>query len=145
MAAARRRAESALGDLESLEQAALEKSLRLFCGLQQLAADKGWNGFATRCWPECFTEFGAAACAPQAMMTNDGIPGGCEADAYGTLTSLILKTLADEPPFVADLVMSTSRTIPPCSGTVASPHSTWPILMPSPPNSALQPQETAAS
>ncbi len=104
VAAARARAETALGDLGSLEQPALERSLRLFCGLQQLVADNGWTGFATRCWPECFTEFGGAACAPQAMMADDGIPGGCEADAYGTLTSLILMTLAGEPPFVADLV-----------------------------------------
>lgn len=102
--AARARAEESLGDLSRLDQAALERSLRLFCALDRLATDQGWDGFATRCWPECFTEFGAAACAPQAMMTGQGIPGGCEADAYGTLTSLVLQTLAGEPAFVADLV-----------------------------------------
>ena len=53
-----------------------------------LIAENEWSGFATRCWPECFTDFGGAACAPQAMLTNAGIPGGCEADVYGTLTSL---------------------------------------------------------
>jgi L-fucose isomerase-like protein len=102
--AARSEATAALGSLGELEQPALDKSLRLYCGMSSLAAENNWSGFATRCWPECFTEFGGAACAPQAMLTNQGIPGGCEADVYGTLTSLALRELAGEPPFVADLV-----------------------------------------
>lgn len=98
------RAGLALGSLVDLDQDALEKSLRLYCGMRELASEHGWSALATRCWPECFTEFGGAACAPQAMMTADGIPGGCEADVYGNLTSLILRELAGEAPFVADLV-----------------------------------------
>lgn len=102
--AAMERAGLALGSLTDLDQTALEQSLRLFCGMEELASDRGWSAMATRCWPECFTEFGGAACAPQAMMTADGIPSGCEADVYGSLTSLILRELAGEAPFVADLV-----------------------------------------
>lgn len=104
VAAARERAEAALGSLDGLDQESLEQSLKLYCGLSKLALDNGWDGFATRCWPECFTDFRAAACAPQAMMSDDGVPGGCEADAYGTITSLILKELANAPAFIADLV-----------------------------------------
>ncbi len=59
---------------------------------------------ATRCWPETFTEFGAAACAPMAMLTEEGTPGACEADVYGNLTGLILSWLGHQPSFVADLV-----------------------------------------
>lgn len=102
--AARSRASESLGSLDDLDQAALEKSLRLYCGLRELATANNWSAFSTRCWPECFTEYGGAACAPQGMLTNDGIPGGCEADAYGSLTSLALREIAGEPPFVADLV-----------------------------------------
>jgi len=101
---ARAQAAAALGSLDDLEQPALDKSLRLYCGMSALVAERGWSGFATRCWPECFTDFGGAACTPQAMLTNGGTPGGCEADVYGTLTSLALRELAGEPPFVADLV-----------------------------------------
>ncbi len=94
----------ALGSLDALDQSSVDKSLRLYCGMNHLAKANNWSAFATRCWPECFTEYGGAACAPQAMMTNEGTPGGCEADVYGSLTSLILRELAAEPPFVADLV-----------------------------------------
>jgi L-fucose isomerase-like protein len=59
---------------------------------------------ATRCWPECLTDYGGAACAPQAMLSDDGIPGMCEADVHGALTALILRETARATPFVADLV-----------------------------------------
>ena len=38
------------------------------------------------------------------MLTDDGTPGMCEADVYGNLTSLILKELSGDAPFIADLV-----------------------------------------
>jgi L-fucose isomerase-like protein len=101
---ARARAARALGNLDELDQPALNRSLQLYGGLRDLAADREWSGVATRCWPECFTEYGGAACAPQAMLTDDGIPGMCEADVYGNLTSLILREFAGDAPFVADLV-----------------------------------------
>ncbi len=101
---ARDRAVGSLGPLDDLDQASLEKSLRLYGGLRDLAGEREWAGVATRCWPECFTEYGGSACAPQAMLTDDGIPGMCEADVYGNVTSLILLELAGDAPFVADLV-----------------------------------------
>lgn len=101
---ARARAATALGPLDDLDRTALDSSLRLYGGMRELAGSREWSGVATRCWPECFTEYGGAACAPQAMLTDDGIPGMCEADVYGNLTSLILNELAAEAPFVADLV-----------------------------------------
>lgn len=104
VAAVRASVDAALTGTEDVDQDALAASLRLHLGLRRLVGAGGWAGVATRCWPECFTEFGGAACAPQAMLTDDGVPGGCEADAYGTLTSLLLRELAHEPPFVADLV-----------------------------------------
>ena len=101
---ARNRATAALGSLEDLDQESLERSLRFYGGMRDLAGAREWSGVATRCWPECFTEYGAAACAPQAMLTDDGIPGMCEADVYGNLTSIILRELSGDSPFVADLV-----------------------------------------
>jgi L-fucose isomerase-like protein len=50
------------------------------------------------------TEYGGAVCAPQAMLTEDGIPAMCEADVYGGLTALVLRELAGTDPFLADLV-----------------------------------------
>ncbi len=93
-----------LEGVEELDPEGLDRSLRLHLGLRQLIDERGWSGVATRCWPECFTEFGAACCSPHALLNDDGVPGCCEADAYGTVTSLILQWLGDGPAFVADLV-----------------------------------------
>jgi L-fucose isomerase-like protein len=104
IAATRRRAESSLGDLDGLDQMSLGRSLSLYGGLKKMIDERSWAGVATRCWPECFTEFGGAACSPQSMLIDDGTPGTCEADVYGNVTALLLQYIAGEPAFVADLV-----------------------------------------
>lgn len=104
IAATRARATAALGSLDDLDQESLDKSLSLYGGLKGLIEGGGWAGVATRCWPECFTEYGGAACSPQSMLIDDGIPGTCEADVYGNVTALLLQYIAGEPAFVADLV-----------------------------------------
>jgi L-fucose isomerase-like protein len=104
VATLRRRAERSIGPLDDLDQTALDKSLRIGSGLRRLAEGRQWSAVATRCWPECFTEYGGAVCSPHAMMSEDGIPGLCEADAYGGVTALLLQSLTGGPTFVADLV-----------------------------------------
>lgn len=93
-----------LHGLDALDQLSLDRSLRLNLGLSSLIQERGWSAVATRCWPECFTEFGAAACAPQAFLADAGVPACCEADAYGSVTGLVLQWLTGSPSFVADLV-----------------------------------------
>ena len=94
-----------LADLDNMDADALDKSIRIHLGLQGTAGDLGWDALATRCWPECFTEFGGAACGPQSLLNErHGIPALCEADAYGAVTSLILQWLTGGKAFVADLV-----------------------------------------
>ncbi len=104
VSATRERAVERLGDLDELDQEALDKSLSLYGGLKTMIAASGWSGVATRCWPECFTDYGGAACSPQSMLIDDGIPGTCEADVYGNVTALLLQHIAGEPSFVADVV-----------------------------------------
>ncbi|MBG7605993.1 MAG: fucose isomerase [Actinobacteria bacterium] len=111
VAATRSRATAALGSLDDLDQQSLDRSLSLYGGLKGLIAEGEWSGVATRCWPECFTEYGGAACSPQSMLIDDGVPGTCEADVYGNVTALLLQHIAGEPSFVADLVeMDTAGT-----------------------------------
>ena len=57
-----------------------------------------------RCWPETFVDYGCAACGPMAMMNQAGVPSACEADVYGSVTTLMLQDLAGEPVWMADLV-----------------------------------------
>ncbi len=100
----RQEATGLLDGLDNVDQDALSRSLRLHIGLRGLIDEKGWSAVATRCWPECFTEFGGAACAPQALLSDAGVPACCEADAYGGVTALVLQWLTGSPAFVADLV-----------------------------------------
>jgi L-fucose isomerase-like protein len=100
----RRRLAAKLAGLDDVEQEPLEKSLRLHLGLKQLVSDRAWRGVAVRCWPECFTEYGGAACTPMGMLASESVPACCEADVYGTVTSVILQSLTGGPTFVADLV-----------------------------------------
>ena len=89
--------------------AGLDESIALHAGLSALADRHGWSALATRCWPECMTEYGGAVCTPMAMLTEDGVPGVCEADLYGAATALVLREIAGSDPFVADLVDSDER------------------------------------
>jgi hypothetical protein len=103
-AAARRRLEAQLEGLDAVDGESLDKSLRLHVALGNLVCEHRLAGVAMRCWPECFTEYGSAACAPLAMLNDRGMPGACEADLCGNITALILQWLAGEPAFIADLV-----------------------------------------
>jgi L-fucose isomerase-like protein len=89
---------------DQLDQTALHQSIRLELGLRSLVEENSWDGVAVRCWPECFTTFGAACCGPIGSLTNDGVPASCEADALGVATSLLLQEAAGRPAFVADMV-----------------------------------------
>ena len=91
-------------DLGELDQASIEPSARLHAGLRAISDEKRWDAVATRCWPECFTEFGGAACSAQGLLTSLGVPAQCEADAYGAITALLLERTAGSVAFTADLV-----------------------------------------
>jgi L-fucose isomerase-like protein len=82
----------------------LEPSARLYCGMRHLVDGRGLASVATRCWPECMDQFGGAACTPHAMLTEDRVPGVCEADLFGSVTALVLQLVAGTDPFIADLV-----------------------------------------
>lgn len=101
---ARTRAAGDLGSLDDLDQDAVTKSMKVYVALRQLADGRDLSGVAVRCWPEFFADFGCAACGPVSMMNQDSTPCGCEADVYGTLSSLILQWTAGAPAFNTDLV-----------------------------------------
>ena len=90
--------------LDDVDQAELDRSLRLKLALDGVRADGSFDAFAIRCWPETFTEYGGAICGPAAMLGEARVPCACEADVYGALTQLILAQAADAPVFLTDLV-----------------------------------------
>ncbi len=97
-------ATDALAGLDAVDQEELDRSFRVFCALEDIQKETGAKGMAVRCWPETFTEYGCAACGPMAMMNQKNVPSACEADVYGSFSSLLLQELAGEPSWMADLV-----------------------------------------
>ncbi|WP_295810400.1 hypothetical protein [uncultured Nitratireductor sp.] len=95
---------SSLSGIGELDQDELVRSLRLKGALDDLKAGGRFDGFAIRCWPETFTEYGGAVCGPVGMMGEKRTPCACEADVYGAVTSLMLQALSGGPAFLADVV-----------------------------------------
>jgi L-fucose isomerase-like protein len=86
------------------DRVGVDATLRLHVALRRLVDDRGWSAVATRCWPECFTEVGGAACTAQGMLAEQGTPATCEADVLGAVTAVALEAAAGRTAFVADLV-----------------------------------------
>ena len=97
-------AANSLIGLDDVDQEQLDRSFRLLCALEDIVDENKADSIAVRCWPETFVDYGCAACGPMAMMNQAGVPSACEADVYGSVTTLILQELADEPVWMADLV-----------------------------------------
>ncbi len=109
LAPIRSRLETHLDNLATLDQTPLNGTLSVYSALKEIAAEHKLDGLAVRCWPEFFTEMGCAACGAMSMLSDgfDGatsLPCSCEADINGTVTQLLLQTLADAPAFGTDMV-----------------------------------------
>lgn len=102
--AARALAAREVSGLDAVDQAQLDRSLRLKAAIEGLKREGGYDAFAIRCWPEAFTEHGGAVCGPVSMMGEARTPCACEADVYGALSALLLQKVADAPAFLTDLV-----------------------------------------
>lgn len=90
--------------LDNVNQNELSKSLKLKLALEKLQNDYPIDAFAIRCWPETFTEYGAAVCGPVSLMGEKKIPCACEADVMGALSQLYLQKISGEPTFLVDMV-----------------------------------------
>lgn len=93
-----------LDELDQVDSDQLDRSLRVYCALQDVAAGRNARALAVRCWPEMFTDYGCASCGPMAMMNEGGVPSACEADVHGAYTQLLLQEAAGSPPWMSDLV-----------------------------------------
>jgi len=93
-----------ISSIREVNQKELILSLKLEKSLKKLKEDGTYNAFAIRCWPEMFTEYGGAICAPASMLTENKVPCACEADVYGAVTQLILQEVSGQSVFLTDIV-----------------------------------------
>jgi L-fucose isomerase-like protein len=104
-------------NLGEMDPVATRKTLKVYSALRDRADTEGYAGVAVRCWPEFFTEYGCAACGAIALMNEDRRPGGCEADMFGVISSLVLQSASGQGVFNTDLV-----DVDPVSDTVVFWH-----------------------
>ena len=80
-----------------------DQQARAYLAVKEIAEQYNAGAMAVRCWPEFPFDYGVAACSTVALMNDDMIPGGCEGDLEGALTSLILQQLSGSVPFLSDV------------------------------------------
>lgn len=97
-------------NLAAMDQQATRKTLKVYAALRERADRDGLDGIALRCWPEFFTEYGCAACGAIALLNEDRIPGGCEADMFGVVSSLVMAWTSGTGVFNTDLVDIDSKS-----------------------------------
>ena len=93
-----------ISSIKEVNQKGLILSLKLENSLKKLQEEGAYNAFALRCWPEMFTKYGGAICAPASISTENKVPCACEADVYGAVTQLILQEVSGQPVFLTDIV-----------------------------------------
>ena len=96
------------GGVEVGEQA-LADNLRLYVGLRELVRQNNLDAYCVRCWPEMRNQHKLTPCAAHALMSQDGIPNGCEVDLPALITTYILNRLAGTPAFNFDITALLAR------------------------------------
>ena len=89
--------------LDRLAPEQVEGFGRLQVAIEGAVAERGVQAVAVRCWPEFFSDYGAAACSFVSALNERGVAAACEADVLGSLTMGLLGRLAGSPPYLGDL------------------------------------------
>ncbi len=92
-----------IDDMSEVPAEKEDKQARAYLAMRQVAAQTNASAVAVKCWPEFPFDYGVAACSAVALMNDDMIPGGCEGDLEGALTSLIVQRLANSIPYLSDV------------------------------------------
>ena len=66
--------------------------------------EHAFAAISSRCWPDCFVDFGTPVCAVLSLLGDRGIPASCEGDAAGALSMLIGYMLSGRAVFFGDPV-----------------------------------------
>lgn len=85
-------------------EADCQRSARAYHALRMLIAEHGLSAVTVRCWPELKEQDVVSPCLALSLLTDQGIPAGCEGDALGAASMLMAQLLTDRPAFFGDLV-----------------------------------------
>jgi len=98
------RAERQVAGLKRNEESVI-KFAQFYTYIQDYIQANRIGAVAVRCWPEFFTELGAAACSTLSQLTEVGVVASCESDIHGAISMFLLRELSGgRPPYIGDLV-----------------------------------------
>jgi L-fucose isomerase-like protein len=80
------------------------RSAKAYAVLRQLVETHELSAVTVRCWPELKEQEVVSPCLALSLLTDQGLPAGCEGDACGAISMLIAQLLTDRPAFFGDLV-----------------------------------------
>lgn len=96
-------AEAAVRGIDALPRDQVTKFGQALAVVAAEAERVGADAVAVRCWPEFFTEYGAAACSLVSALNDRGVAAACEADVLGAMTMDLLSALTGGPAYLGDL------------------------------------------
>jgi len=85
-----------IGDASDSQQ---KREARIYLSLKKLADQYNFDALAVKCWPEL--QF--SSCLSLGLLSDEGLPAGCEGDVNGTVTMLILYYFTRRPVFFCDV------------------------------------------
>jgi L-fucose isomerase len=84
------------------EQAALDRSIRLYIALKAVLTEEGYEIAAIKCMEEMINSY-ASFCLAASLLNNEGFTVSCEADINAALTMSILRTVSGEIALFGDV------------------------------------------
>jgi L-fucose isomerase-like protein len=85
-------------DERVVNDASLEKSIRMYLALKQMAKEERWEGLTVKCQHEFSTYLKCTACLPLSLLTDEGIVCTDEGDIHALLTMFAMRLLSDGAP-----------------------------------------------
>jgi len=90
--------------LDRIPQEGVRKFAAFQTALTKELKRQGIGIVGIRCWPEFFSDFGAAACSTVSWLTDAGVMASCESDIHGAITMYIQHQFTQSAPYLGDMV-----------------------------------------
>ena len=90
--------------LENIKAENVRDFAKLYKAYKEYVKENNVGALSSRCWPDCFVNYGTPVCAVLAILNDLNVPASCEADTYGALSMFMGQFLTNRPTFFGDPV-----------------------------------------
>ena len=90
--------------LENIKAENVRDFAKLYKAYKEFVRENNIGALSSRCWPDCFVNYGTPVCAVLAILNDLNVPASCEADTFGALTMYMGQFLTGRPTFFGDPV-----------------------------------------